>query len=196
MKCLSVLAALMLMSLAGCVAIPDAQVSRVQFDDLADEDGDGVINQRDACAGSPDKSLVENDGCALWSLETRKEMFTVDFDYDRALIRDDQRETISRLVTLLKEYPRVQVELVGDTSPEGEAAYNKALAERRVDTLAAELLRLGLEQPRIRRYAFQAPEAAALTNRRERRVTAILHLPAKQVENAWSIYSTEEALGK
>lgn len=180
----------------GCVSTPNAEVNRPKYDDLADSDRDGVINQRDICADSPKGSLVSSQGCGLWSRGSEKEIFTVDFDYDQSFIRDDQREVILHLVKVLKAYPEVHVELIGDTSPEGSAEYNLALAKRRANSIAAELMRLGVERARIRRHTYQELSqlvSLELGKKRERRTKAILHHPGdNQAEQAWSIYTAEE----
>ncbi|WP_439135881.1 OmpA family protein [Pseudomaricurvus sp.] len=184
--------------LSGCFGVPDMTVQRPKYDDVRDFDGDGVINQRDKCAHSPKGAHVNNEGCAGWSEGDKKETFTVDFDYDKSVIRSDQQTTINHLVSVLNQYASVHVELIGDTSPEGTLAYNQALAKRRVDAIATALQQRGIASSRITTHIFTEENALVsdeLKHIRERRTKAILHHAGQPLaKKAWTIYSTEEQL--
>lgn len=184
--------------LGGCFGVPDMTVQRPKYDDVRDFDRDGVINQRDKCANSPVGAQVNNEGCAGWSAGDEKETFTVDFDYDRSVIRPDQEATIDHLVSVLEQFSTVHVELIGDTSPEGTIAYNQVLAKRRVNAIAEALKQRGVDESRITTHIFTEENALVadeLKRKRERRTKAILHHGGQPLaEKAWTIYSTEEQL--
>lgn len=184
--------------LSSCIAIPDATVDRPAFDRLSDTDKDGVIDSRDNCAATPSNAQVDNIGCSLWASTSEKETFTVDFDYDSSILRNDQREAVIHLVKVLNDYPSTTVELIGDTSPEGSLKYNRALAKRRVNSIAAELLRLGIDHRRIRQHIFTEESElieGELHRQRERRTKAVLHHQGNRRANAaWTIYSAEQKL--
>lgn len=190
--------AVLLSQLMGCVDLPDPSVDRKVYDDIADTDKDGVINQRDYCARTPFGSEIDNDGCSIWSSKFQKETFTIHFDYDQSAIRSDQQDTLQHLVKVLNQYPEVRVELVGDTSPEGTVEYNTALAKRRTNALAAALIKQGVDDNRIDRHIYTETikeVADELKNQRERRTKAILYHPGSSTANrAWSIYSAEKKI--
>ena len=186
--------------LSACTSIPDAKVDRPRFDDIADTDKDGVINQRDYCKNTPSESQVDVDGCSEWHTANDKKIFNIDFDFDRSEIRNDQRATVLQLVSLLSEYPEVSIELIGNTSIEGSSEYNQALAMRRVNCIAAELMRLGIKSQRIERHIYTEQSALVnkeLNHQRQRRTTAILQDQSKnQVNTGWTIYSAQKLLQK
>ncbi len=62
--------------LMGCAETPDTTMTRHQIDDLADDDRDGVINQRDLCADTREvwrwllKAVTQLENCRrCWSLK-------------------------------------------------------------------------------------------------------------------------------
>ena len=186
--------------LGACAGIPDANVDRPHFDDIADTDKDGVINQRDYCKNTPSESQVDVKGCSEWDTGNDRKVFSIDFDFDRSEIRNDQRATVLELVSVLSQYPEARVELIGDTSTEGASEYNQALALRRVNSISAELIRLGIKSQRIDRHIYTEQSALVnqeLNHQRQRRTRAILqHQGKNQVNTGWSIYSAQKLLQK
>ena len=186
--------------LGACTSIPDANVDRPHFDDIADADKDGVINQRDYCKNTPSESQVDVTGCSEWLSEDEKNIFSIGFDFDSSIVRNDQHTTLSQLVSLLSQYPEANVELIGDTSTEGSREYNQALAMRRVNSIAAELIRLGVESPRIEQHIYTEQSILIekeLDHKRLRRTRAILHHRGKtKVDTGWTIYSAQKLLQK
>lgn len=183
--------------LSACVGIPDASVDRVKYDDIADNDLDGVINQRDYCAHTPRNSRVDNNGCTEWNKEEIKETYTIDFDFDRAVLRDNEKPIVLKLVQALNRSPATKVRLIGDTSAEGTIEYNAALAKRRVDALAKALSEQGITENRIEKHIFTEHSSFTdeeLHNKRERRTKAVIFIAGEQhAQEAWSIYSAENA---
>ena len=59
---LALLSSILLM---GCAETPDTTMTRHQIDDLADDDRDGVINQRDLCADTPEGVTVDIKGVPI-----------------------------------------------------------------------------------------------------------------------------------
>tara|TARA_B100000809_G_C15113172_1_gene521382 strand:- start:940 stop:1551 length:612 start_codon:yes stop_codon:yes gene_type:complete len=186
--------------LGACTNVPDANVDRPHFDDIADADKDGVINQRDYCKNTPLESQVDIKGCSEWHTDNGKKVFNIDFDFDRSEVRNDQRATVLALVSLLSQYPEAIVELIGDTSAEGSSEYNQTLAMRRVSSISVELIRLGVKSQRIEQHIYTEQSALvnqALNHQRLRRTRAILHHQGKnQVNTGWSIYSAQKLLQK
>lgn len=57
--------------------------------------------------------------------------------------------TLDEVVTFLAEYPEAQLNLSGFASPEGNAAYNEQLADRRLSTVIAYLASKGVDRTRL-----------------------------------------------
>lgn len=63
------------------------------------------------------------------------------FDFDKATIRADAEQALTRAAELLKSYPDAQVSIGGHTDAKGDDAYNEGLSLRRARAVAARLQR-------------------------------------------------------
>ena len=110
---LALLSSILLM---GCAETPDTTMTRHQIDDLADNDRDGVINQRDLCADTPEGVTVDIKGCANWKIVEDVEVLSVAFDFDKY---DEYYDFIVKInVVSIGEYylPPVKFEAMYDNS--------------------------------------------------------------------------------
>ncbi|HEV3459695.1 MAG TPA: OmpA family protein [Thermoanaerobaculia bacterium] len=57
------------------------------------------------------------------------------FDFDKAEIRPDAAAALARLATVIRAYPAGRAEIQGHTDAKGNAAYNRALSERRAEAV-------------------------------------------------------------
>lgn len=96
---LALLSSILLM---GCAETPDTTMTRHQIDDLADNDRDGVINQRDLCADTPEGVTVDIKGCANWKIVEDVEVLSVAFDFDKYDLKPDHTAVLNELVRLLE----------------------------------------------------------------------------------------------
>ncbi len=178
--------------LSGCAESPDLTVTRHQIDDLADDDSDGVVNQRDICNETPAHTEVDNRGCTKWNIQEKVEVLTIEFDFDRYYIRDDQLTTLDKIYGYLNENDNARVILVGDTSPEGTDAYNQKLAMQRSSVVKQQLINMGIADSRISEQEYY--QETAITRQlkaRNRRTIAVLFRPVMTTEQKWDIYSSE-----
>ncbi len=75
---------------------------------------------------------------------------TVYFDYDKADLRQDTRDLLSKNAeALLKKYAGVKIKVEGHCDERGSDEYNLALGERRAKSAAAYLTTLGIKADRI-----------------------------------------------
>ncbi|VWX61726.1 conserved exported hypothetical protein [Burkholderiales bacterium 8X] len=87
----------------------------------------------------------------LKARQTERQAIVIDlpsdvlFDFDKAELRPDARESLDRAAELLKSYPDAPVAINGHTDGKGTDAYNDALSMRRAQAVAA-MLQAG--QPR------------------------------------------------
>ena len=76
------------------------------------------------------------------------------FDYDKADLRDDARNTLSTDADLLKRYPSLRFVIEGHCDDRGTQAYNLALGERRADAAKEYLASLGIDASRMKTISY------------------------------------------
>ncbi|MEF1309196.1 OmpA family protein [Vibrio mytili] len=192
---IAIITVLPLFLMIGCAEQINTQVTRYQFDDLRDADGDGVINQRDACANTPDKAAVDSQGCAHWYQNPDVDLVSFFFEMDKYAIKPEHERPLTEVVTLLKENPDSKVILVGDTSPEASLNYNIALAKRRTREVRQRLVEKGVDPARIEEQEFS--QHTSLTNQlqaRKRRAIAVIEVQTKGTKPRWTIFSSDTSL--
>lgn len=98
----------------------------------------------------------------------------VRFGFDEAVLSPDAMAVVNENAEWLKDRPTVKVQIEGHTDERGTAEYNLALGERRAKAVREALVRLGVEDARIKTisYGEETPvaqghdEAAWAENRR------------------------------
>ena len=186
----------------GLVVLLSACVSKVpehvtlqssQISDLGDVDSDGVVNARDVCTASSAGAELNNTGCGKWQSAPSRKMYSVNFDLNSAVIRDDQRETIAMVVKEVARSEDATVILVGDTSAEGSDELNQALGKRRADAIAEVLRESGLPDSRMEGFVYNESQVRARMDRRERRTIILVKRPTSpKPVNDWTVYQAEE----
>ncbi|WP_158224699.1 OmpA family protein [Agaribacterium haliotis] len=193
---LAVVAALPAFFLAACEHLPSSQVQRYQWDDISDEDQDGVINARDLCADSPEAAIIDELGCADWQPSLAHKEFHIDFDFDSAAIRTDQQWKIDRLAQAMLDMPTSSLQLIGDTSSEGSLEYNRKLAVKRADAIIDALTSKGVDKSRVNEHIFTDSANSLfrpLHERRRRTLGLIIYPGSENNEQRWTVYSTEDS---
>jgi OOP family OmpA-OmpF porin len=92
-----------------------------------DDDGDGVNNCIDTCAGTAANLAVDANGCPIPLVVTLK----INFDFDKSNIKPQYHQELADFAAFMKQYPGVAVEIDGHTDSKGSDAYNQKLSERR-----------------------------------------------------------------
>lgn len=111
-----------------------------------DDDGDGVNNCDDRCPDTKPGQIVGPDGCPVAvSIDLRG----VNFDFDKATLRPDAKETLDEAISLLTQYPELRVEVAGHTDLCGPDGYNQTLSERRAKTVYDYLTGNGVAASRL-----------------------------------------------
>lgn len=109
----------------------------------------------------------------------------VTFDFDKATIRAEARQTLDRLAALIQASPAGQIAIEGHTDAKGDDAYNKRLSEERAEAVQAYLVDKGIDAGRFRTIGLGelrpvAPNAQAdgsddeAGRQRNRRVEVVL----------------------
>jgi outer membrane protein OmpA-like peptidoglycan-associated protein len=76
------------------------------------------------------------------------------YNYNDATLRPDARKDLDPLVSLLKTYPEVEIELSSHTDSRGKADYNKQLSQRRAESVVKYLTDRGIAPNRLKAVGY------------------------------------------
>ena len=81
------------------------------------------------------------------------------FDFDQAVVRQDQKEIMMKNAQWLKANPQARIKIEGNCDERGTAEYNLALGQRRADVTKDFLEGLGIASKRMQTisYGFERP---------------------------------------
>lgn len=105
-----------------------------------DSDGDGVYDYKDKCPDTADNLKVDADGCPMKLSQTVEIKLHVNFDNNSAVVKSQYFAEIKRVADFMSQYNNTQVEIQGHTDSRGSAAYNEQLSQRRADAVAKVLV--------------------------------------------------------
>jgi outer membrane protein OmpA-like peptidoglycan-associated protein len=145
----------------------------------ADKDGDGVIDALDDCPVV--SGLKELKGCppvapaeapVLAAVPAPRREVNLDslfdtvvyFRTDKSWIGPMNARKLDRIISLLAEYPQVNVKLQGHTDYRQTEQYNEGLAERRVASVRRYLMQRGVNADRFKGEAFSELVPASKTD--------------------------------
>jgi len=77
------------------------------------------------------------------------ELKNIYYDFDQHYIRDDAKDDLNHIVSLMREYPGMEIELGSHTDARAPIAYNQALAQRRAEAARQYIVRQGIDNRRI-----------------------------------------------
>ncbi len=118
---------------------------------LRDDDGDGVINERDKCPNTPPNTRVDGDGCPIPKVVR---LDGVTFEFNKTRLRPDAQTILGWVVGIMQKYPDMQVELAGYTDSVGSAAYNLRLSQKRAEAVKNFLIGKGIAGGRIQAKGY------------------------------------------
>ena len=103
-----------------------------------DSDGDGVADYEDACPGTPRGNKVDTRGCENIGTIT---VGDVNFDFDRATLKDSASSILNAAAEQINANSAAvkSVSVTGYTDSTGPEAYNQALSERRANSVKSYL---------------------------------------------------------
>jgi OmpA-OmpF porin, OOP family len=130
---------------APVVPPPPPPPPKVSCADL-DDDGDGVNNCEDKCPNSTPGQTVGPDGCPV---PVTIDLRGVNFDFDKATLRPDAVATLNEVVSILRQYSDLRVEVAGHTDLCGAEGYNQSLSERRAKAVYDFLTSNGISASRL-----------------------------------------------
>ncbi len=153
-----------------------------------DTDGDGVPDSRDACPDTPRTHRVDSRGCSIVLEEVARIDLTVQFDFDRSVVKPEFMGEIRELADFMKANTDVSAVLEGHTDSVGTEAYNQSLSLRRVNAVRQVLIdQFGIAASRIRveGYGESRPVASNDTadgRAQNRRVQSVISTTLQRYE--------------
>lgn len=102
---------------------------------VKDADNDGVIDKLDRCVNTLVTDKVDESGCTIFSEEKSRMTLLVNFDNNKAIVKEEYLPEIERMADFLKTYPEASLVIEGHTSKLGSAAYNKKISQQRADAI-------------------------------------------------------------
>lgn len=114
------------------------------------------------------------------------------FDFGKDNLRSEALSTYAKIASVLKDYDKTVVHIVGHTDSVGTDSYNQGLSERRASAVASYLMQQGLPADRIRQEGRGEREPVASNDgdegrRRNRRVDIVIKPVIEgQEQQAWA----------
>lgn len=102
--------------------------------------------EEEAVAGRPD---IREAPVTPTIREADSPLKDVYFDFDRAVLREDAKQTLAQNIRWLKANPRVRVQIQGHSDERGTNEYNLALGELRAKTVRDYLVAGGVNPKQI-----------------------------------------------
>ncbi|MFO7802152.1 MAG: outer membrane beta-barrel domain-containing protein [Desulfovermiculus sp.] len=126
-----------------------------------DSDNDGVPDYKDECKETPQGANVNEKGC--WVVEN------LQFETDKAEIRERFQEYLEQVVTVLEKNPEMNVEIRGHTDARGTEEYNQRLSERRATAVKDFLVKQGISESRLSCKGFGEADPIASNDTKQGR---------------------------
>ena len=81
-------------------------------------------------------------------------MFNINFDFNKATIREESFKPLNEMARLMYEYPEMRIEVYGHTDSIGTAEYNQKLSERRAQAVVEYLGKQSISPNRIKAFGY------------------------------------------
>ncbi|MDD5015286.1 MAG: OmpA family protein, partial [Atribacterota bacterium] len=107
------------------------------------------------------RNSQEVGGCPHWAGGVQEQMvkdlsefgrvrlYGINFDVDSAVIRDESKPTLDKIVAMLNSEPTMQLIIEGHTDSDGSAEHNQALSQKRAESVKSYLVAAGISSSRL-----------------------------------------------
>ncbi|MGH8441724.1 MAG: OmpA family protein [Nevskiaceae bacterium] len=134
-----------------------------------DSDNDGIYDDQDECECTLEGLKVDAKGCAVATEEQSIVLKGVNFLPSSATLTPEAKVVLEAAVAGLSGQAGLKVELGGHTDSQGADAANKALSQRRADSVRQYLIDKGIDGARLTAVGYGESEPIADNNTREGR---------------------------
>jgi OOP family OmpA-OmpF porin len=133
--------------------VTPAPIARAEA--CADEDGDGVCDEFDACLGTPAGTRVDSSGCPLPVAQVASIKLKVNFAFDSDVVQEKYFTDLGELAKFLKRFDEVDVKIDGHTDSVGAETYNQQLSQRRAQAVVDMLVnQYGIAAKRLQAVGY------------------------------------------
>jgi outer membrane protein OmpA-like peptidoglycan-associated protein len=125
---------------------------------VLDRDGDGFLDTVDACPDAPEivNAYLDEDGCPDTKperIEVTEEQIVIkqriNFESKKARILPESFPVLDDVAQVLRDYPKIVVEIGGHTDSVGDDRFNQRLSKERADAVFEYLLEAGVAGGRM-----------------------------------------------
>ncbi len=117
-----------------------------------DNDKDSVLDVDDFCPNTPGQPGGAKPGCPGLVVVTAHEIRItqqIHFEFNKAGIKSDSFPTLDAVRDVLRDNPKIKLEIQGHTDNVGNAAYNQKLSQSRAESVKKYLTDHGIEDARL-----------------------------------------------
>lgn len=111
-----------------------------------DDDGDGVINERDKCPNTLRGAKVDGNGCVVEQTMTIRD---ITFEFNSARLTANAQRLMENVVSFLRADPNVHLSISGHTDNKGSDSYNLKLSRARANEVRDYLIGYGIDGSRL-----------------------------------------------
>ena len=129
-----------------------------------DSDNDGIVDRLDKCPNNP--GPAETQGCPQTKEITREGLILrgVNFQIGKAIITETSRAILDQVVTSLKEWPEVRLEIQGHTDITGSRETNRLLSQQRAEAVRQYFIDRGIAASRLTAVGY-GPDLPVANNK-------------------------------
>jgi len=139
------------------VVVKEVPVERVVVKEVPaapvslDDDGDGVINERDKCPNTPRGARVDGNGCVV---EQPLVMRDITFEFNSARLTANAQRLMENVVAFLRNDPTARIAISGHTDSIGSDSYNLKLSRERANEVRDYLVGYGISADRLQAAGY------------------------------------------
>ncbi|MES2593522.1 MAG: OmpA family protein [Bacteroidota bacterium] len=83
------------------------------------------------------------------------------FDFDKATLRQESNVELNKLLSFLNKYPKLVVEITGNTDSKGTDEYNQTLSQERAQAVVKYIIEKGIKAKRLKAKGYGASQPNA-----------------------------------
>ena len=114
-----------------------------------DADGDGVVDSKDKCPGTPKGMVVGSDGCPAIVKEVSMLAKNIYFETGSDVIKSESYKSLDKVALIMNNNKLTKLSIEGHTDNVGDDAMNLDLSKRRAASVVKYLTSKGVDASRL-----------------------------------------------